>query len=79
MEIGELFGLAMLAVLGSLITRKFRIPKRIGVLVPVVLAILMVWTVSGLASVGDVMKYGIVTGLLAGGMLYILLGLTSRL
>jgi hypothetical protein len=44
-----------------------------------VLSILIVGSFVGLDSFGDVMKYGIVSGLLAGGMLYILLGLTSRI
>lgn len=78
MEIGQLCSVAVLAVLGSVIIQKFEIPKIVEAIIPVVLSILIVWSFGELDSFEDVLKYGVVSGLLAGGMLYILQKLTSR-
>lgn len=78
MEIGQLCSVGVLAVLGSLIIQKFEISKIIEAIIPVVLSILIVWSFGELDSFEDVLKYGVVSGLLAGGILYILQKLTSR-
>ena len=82
MEIGNQLsnqlGVALLAVLGSLFIRRFQIPRRILPLAPMVLSILIVWIFLEVESVGEVLRAGTVSGLLAGGILYLLLGITSK-
>ena len=78
MEIGNQLGVALLAVLGALLIRRIQIPKRILPLAPMVLSILIVWIFGELSSFAEVLKNGTVSGLLASGMLYILLGITSK-
>ncbi len=77
MEIGNQLGVALLAVLGSLFIRRFQIPRRILPLAPMVLSILIVWVYDE-GSFGEVLRAGTVSGLLAGGILYLLLGITSK-
>lgn len=79
MEIGDQMGVALLAVLGALIARRFQIPGRIVPLVPMALSIVIVWVwlFDRLESVWQVLGNGTVSGLLAGGMLYILMGVKS--
>ena len=81
MEISnQLLGVALLATLGALVIRRLwrGMPGRVAPLVPMTVAILIVWGFGGSASVGEVLRDGAVSGLLASGMLYVLLGLTSE-
>ena len=80
MQIGDQLGVAVLAVLGALLIRRFQIPRRLMPLIPMALSILIVWIwlFDSLESVWGVLGHGMVSGLLASGVLSILLGLTSR-
>jgi len=80
METGNLLGVALLTVLGSLLIRRFRIPKRLKPMAPMILAVVIIWIwlFDELVSIWLVLGYGAVSGLLAAGMLYILQGLTSK-
>ena len=80
METGNLIGVALLTVLGTLPLYRLRIPVRLRPLVPVVLSVVIVWVWlhHELLSIGRVLGSGIVSGLLAAGILYILQGLTAK-
>ena len=73
-ELGNRFGVAILALLGALLIRRFRVPPRLVPLVPVLLALLIVWAFEGGPTIPDVLSRGLVSGLLASGLIYILLG-----
>lgn len=80
METDNLLGVALLTVLGSLLIRRFRIPKRLKPMIPMVLAVVIIWIwlFDEFVSIWLVLGHGAVSGLLAAGMLYILQGLTSE-
>ncbi|MDA0745776.1 MAG: hypothetical protein O2954_04610 [bacterium] len=74
MEIGDQFGVALLALFGTLLVRRFQLPRRLFPLVSIVLSIGIVWMFIGEQSVAEVVWSGLVSGLLANGMLLVLLG-----
>ena len=71
---GNLFGVAILALLGTLLVRRFQVPGRLVPLVPVVLAMIIVWAFGGTFSEQNLLSLGLVSGLLASGLLHIVLG-----
>jgi hypothetical protein len=87
MEISNQLLAGVLAALGALIIRRFRIskriPKRIVPLVPMVLS-MVIWgwvfvrDPGQFASIWEMLETGIISGLLGSGMLHILLGVTSE-
>ena len=83
MPIGTLLQVAMLAVLSSLIVRKLGcgIPPRAHPLVPVVFAVVIYWVFVAEAgtSAVTIAGRGFISGLLACGALYVLLGVAGRL
>ena len=78
MEILDQLGVALLSVFGALLARRLRVPARVLPLMPVVLALLIVAVWGGSGSPMQVFGQGIVSGLLASGLLYILLGLMGK-
>ena len=77
-QLGNLLGVAFLSVLGSLLVRRLGAPARVVPLVPVALAVLIVAVWGGSGTAQEVLAHGGVSGLLASGLLYILLGLSGR-
>ncbi len=75
MDTGELASVAVLSVLGTLLMRRFQISARILALVPIVLSTVIVWAFIELPTVQQTIVNGIVSGLLAGGLLYIIQGM----
>ena len=73
-ELGNRFGVAILALLGALLVRRFQVPGRLVPLVPIVLAVIIVWAFEGAFSAQDLLSRGLVSGLLASGLLHIVLG-----
>ena len=78
MDILDQLGVALLSVLGSLLARRLGTPARILPLVPVALAVLIVAVWGGSGTSQQILGQGAVSGLLASGLLYILLGLSGR-
>jgi len=80
MRTSDLLGVAALTVLGSLLARRLRLPERLAPFVPILLSVLIVWLWmhAELGSFWEVLGNGAVCGLLAAGMLHIILGLTGR-
>ncbi len=74
MEIGDQVGVSLLAVLGSLILRRLGLPKRVMAAAPLLLSMLLVWVVPKSEAVAGILLDGAVSGLLASGILYVLLG-----
>ncbi|MDP6775463.1 MAG: hypothetical protein QGI83_01725 [Candidatus Latescibacteria bacterium] len=74
MEIGDQVGVALLAVLGSLILRRLGLPKRVMAISPLLISMLLVWVVPKSETAGQILLDGVVSGLLASGILYVLLG-----
>lgn len=83
MPLATLVQVALLAVLSSLIVRKFgeHIPPRLRPLLPIVFALFIYWFFVAEAGMpaGVVATRGFVSGLLAGGILYAMLGIAGRL
>ena len=73
MSLGDQFGVAVLAVLASLVIRRLHVPRQVYPFLPLVLSILLVWF---FGSVGgfDSIRSGAVSGLLASGLLFLILG-----
>jgi hypothetical protein len=80
MQIGDQLGVAVLAVLGTLVAKRFSIPDRLVALIPTMLSILIVWIwlFDRLESVWVVLGNGTVSGLLASGFMFIVLGISSK-
>ena len=80
MEIGDQLGVALLAVLGALLARRFPFPARLVALVPMALSVLIVWIwlYDKLESFWVVLGNGTVSGLLASGILYVLMGVAGK-
>ena len=80
MLIGDHLGVAMLAVLGTLLVRRFQLPSRLAPMVPMILSILIVWIwlYDKFESVWIVLGNGTVSGLLAAGILSILYGIARK-
>ena len=78
MDMTDQLGVALLSVLGALLARRLRMPGRLLPLVPVVLSVVIVTVWGGAGGTHGVLAEGVVSGLLASGLLYILLGLTGR-
>jgi hypothetical protein len=78
MSIENQLGVALLAVLGALLCRRFGLPKRLGSVIPLLLSFLIVWAFGGLGSFREIAISGVTSGLFASGIIYILLGLLSR-
>ena len=80
MAIGDQLGVALLAVLGSLLVRRFPVPPRLVSLVPTILSVLIVWTwlYDRFESIWVVLGNGMVSGLLASGVLFVLMGFAGK-
>ena len=78
MDIMDQLGVALLSVLGSLLARRFGVPGRILSLVPMGFSVLIVVVWGGSGTPQQVLAQGAVSGLLASGLLYIILGLSGR-
>jgi hypothetical protein len=83
MPIGMVLQVALLAVASSFIARKLgdRIPARFEPLLPVFFAMIIYWgfVAEPGTGLGAIAELGAVSGLLAGGMVYILRGVGGRL
>lgn len=81
--ISMLIQVALLALAGAAVTRKFvpQIPPRLRSLLPIVFAAIIhyAFVAEPGAPLGAVAERAVVSGLLASGGLYLLLGLTGRI
>lgn len=77
-ELNNQFGVAVLALIGSLVLRRFGLSDRLNALTPTILCVLIFWLFVDLPDTASTLLHGIVSGLLASGLAYILLGLTGR-
>ena len=75
-DLGNQFGVALLSVLGALLLRRFKLGGRVHAIVPLLISISIFWLFVQV-SLEDALVQGRVAGLLASGMFYVILGLTS--
>jgi len=75
-DLGNQFGVALLSVLGALLLRRFKLGGRVHAIVPLLISISIFWLFVQV-SLEDALVQGLVAGLLASGMFYVILGLTS--
>ncbi|MBK35249.1 MAG: hypothetical protein CME26_06920 [Gemmatimonadetes bacterium] len=75
-DLGNQFGVALLSVLGALLLRRFKLGGRVHAIVPLLISISIFWLFMQV-SLEDALVQGLVAGLLASGMFYVILGLTS--
>lgn len=71
-------GVALLATLGALALRRFSLPRQLHAIVPLCVATIIVWAFGGPGDSLAILTNGAVSGLLASGFLYIMMGLKSR-
>ena len=77
-ELNNQLGVAILAVLGSLVVRKLGVSQRFQSLIPTFLGVVVFWLFVDLPDATTTLVHGLVSGLLASGLLYIIIGLTRR-
>ena len=70
-DLGNLFSVALLALLGTWIVGRFPLSERILVLVPLVLSMAITWAFGTLDSIGDVLIQGGASGLIASGFFHV--------
>jgi hypothetical protein len=78
LELNNQLGVALLAVIGSLVIRKIGLSERFQTLVPSVICIAIFWLFVDLPQPETTLVHGLVSGLLASGLLYIITGWTRR-
>ena len=78
MRISDQMGVAIIAALATLLVRRLQVPARILPLAPLILSIFIVCAWSDCSRFGDALMQGGVSGLLASGIVYILLGLKQK-
>ena len=76
-DLGNQFGVTLLSVLGALLLRRFRLGGRVHAVVPLVIAISIFWLFVKPPTLRAAIVLGGVAGLLASGMLYVILGLLA--
>ena len=76
-DLGNQFGVALLSLLGALLLRRFNLGARIHALVPLTISISLFWLFVKPPTLVDALLQGGVAGLLASGMLYVIMGLVS--
>jgi len=69
-DLGNLFSVSLLALLGTWIVRRFSLGPRLLALVPLILAVVITWAFGTLGSVTDILIQGGASGLLAAGFFY---------
>ena len=77
-ELDNQLGVALLSVLGTLAARKLGVPERLQSLMPTLLCVVVFWLFVDLPDARTTLVHGLVSGLVASGLLYIYLGLTRR-
>ena len=78
LELNNQFGVALLAVIASLVIRKINLSERLQSLVPSVICIVIFWLFVSLPTPSTTIIHGLVSGLLASGLLYVIRGWTGR-
>jgi len=78
LELNNQFGVAILAVIASLVIRRINLSERIQSLVPSILCITIFWLFVNLPTPSTTIVHGMVSGLLASGLLYVIRGWTGR-
>ena len=76
-DLGNQFGVALLSVLGALLLRRFRLGGRVHAVVPLLISISIFWLFVKPPTLRAAIVLGGVAGLLASGMLYVILGLLA--
>ena len=67
-------GVAALSFLGALLLRWIGVPRRWTPITPLILSMLIVAFFGELESYGDTLRTGLISGLFANGLLFLLLG-----
>jgi hypothetical protein len=78
LELNNQLGVAMLAVLGALVFRKLGLPEWMHAVIPTVICVLIFGAFVDLPDSQTTLVHGVISGLLASGILYIVLGLTRK-
>lgn len=78
LDLHNQLGVALLAVFASLAARKLPIPNRFQAVVPLILCVIIFAVFVDLADLKTTAVHGLVSGLLASGILYVALGLSGR-
>lgn len=78
-DLGQLFSVALLALLGALIARRLPIFKRLSPLMPIILATVIFWGFGNSPTLMGLICQGVASGLLAGGLMYLWYGLSGQL
>ena len=69
-DLGNLFSVALLALLGTWIIGRFSLGPRVLALVPLILAVLITWAFGTLTTPADIFIQGGASGLLATGFFH---------
>lgn len=77
-DLGNLFSVALLALLGTWIIGRFALVRRLMAMMPLILSIGITWAFGGQIGVSGVLIYGIASGLLAAGCLHVLIGVLGK-
>ena len=78
LELNNQLGVALLAVIGALVVRKLGLRERYQALVPTLICVLIFGVFVDLPDGQSTTVNGLVSGLLASGILYIVLGLLRK-
>lgn len=74
-DLGYLFSVSALALLGMAILRRLRVSVRWISLIPLVLSVAIIWCFGDITNAGDVISQGIASGLLAVGVYHLCFGM----
>ncbi|GEM_PF-2674692 len=77
-DLGNLFSVALLALLGTWIVGRFALGRRPVAIAPLILSIGITWAFGNQGGVAEVLIHGVASGLLAAGCFHVSLGLLSK-
>jgi hypothetical protein len=77
-DLGNLFSVALLALLGTWIVGRFALGRRFMAMTPMILSIGITWAFGSQGEVLDVLIHGVASGLLAAGSFHVFLGVLDR-
>ncbi len=78
LELNNQFGVALMSVIGTLVLRKLGVTERAQAVLPVILCVSLFWLFVDLPDARGLLIHGLVSGLLASGILYVIQGLTLK-
>ena len=78
LELNNQLGVALLAVIAALVVRRIDLPERVHSLVPAAICLSIFWVFVDLPTPSSTLIHGLVSGLLASGLLFIIRGWTGK-